>query len=280
MQQLHHIWQTIFPPAIFTGEAFVLLGWLLFGKLFLLVGIDGAMKKPEMQRNRIFNIPIPDGQREREIAQSWHFISDVVIVYTLLYTGLLRPAEPSFLGSLATFAVFYVWVEVYYYFIHRAMHEFKFLIPIHRAHHISIVCTPYSASAMSGIEKWILSSLAWIAVPAALSWVMDITLSGITAYFMFNYFITLGGHTNTESSPVSLKMAKIGMGSATTHALHHARFKVNYGFSCTLLDRLFGTYSSETDELRLRALAGNGNRNMKRPRAYRDAVPANSDATN
>ncbi|MES2743494.1 MAG: sterol desaturase family protein [Pseudomonadota bacterium] len=280
MEHTLTVWHAIFPGAIFTGEAFVTLGWLLFGKIFLLLGIDGAMQKPEMKRNRIFNIAIPEDQRAREIANSWHIISDVVIVYALLYTGLLRPAAPSWLGSLATFAVFYVWVEVYYYFIHRAMHEIKFLIPIHRAHHVSIVTTPYSASAMSGTEKWIVSSLAWIGGVAALSWVMDITLSGITAYFMFNYFITLGGHSNTESSPVSLKLAKIGMGSATTHALHHARFKVNYGFSCTLLDRLFGTYSSETDELRARALAGNGNQNMKRPREQKEAASVTSNLVN
>jgi sterol desaturase/sphingolipid hydroxylase (fatty acid hydroxylase superfamily) len=264
MDQLRAGWQALFPSAIFTTAAFIALGWLLFGKLFLMFGMDKAMQKPEMLRQRVFKVAIPGGQRARELASSWHFVSDVVIVYLLLRFGLLRAAPGTFANALLTFGVFYVWVETYYYFIHRAMHHFKLLIPIHRNHHLSVVCTPSSASAMSAIEKWILSSLVWIGIPAALSWVLPISMPGVTAYFVFNYFITLGGHSNTESSPVSLKMAKLGMGSPTTHALHHARFKVNYGFSTTLFDRLFGTYSEETDELRRRALAGNGNDSLKR----------------
>lgn len=265
MDQLSSAWQNVFPSTIFTTQAFVTLGWLAFGKVLLLLGLGSAMQKPEMQQKRVFRVPVPEGQRERELVSSWHFISDVVIVYLMLRLGVLRPSAPSFLYSFTTFLMFWAWVEIYYYAIHYAMHHNKFLIAVHRSHHVSMVVTPYSASAMSAMEKWVFSSLAWLGFVAAMSWVVPITMSGITAYFVFNYFITLGGHSNTESSPVSLKLAKIGMGSATTHALHHARFKVNYGFSFTLMDRLFGTYSDETDDLRRRALAGNGNDSLKRP---------------
>lgn len=255
----------LIPPALHSVSAALLFLWLLFGKHLLIYSMHKQVSTSEMLNLRVYKIDPPKDQRDRERKSTWHSISNAVLFYLAIVFGLLNPTESTFLNSLNTFVVFYLWVEISYYFLHRAMHEFKPLYAVHREHHKSVIPTAHSTVAVSFFEEWIITALPWVVFISIASWFMEISLAGILAYFMFNFFISIGGHINTENSPVSLKMAKIGMGSPTSHALHHTRFKVNYGFSSVLLDRWLGTYSDETDDLCRRALAGDGNMDLKRP---------------
>lgn len=255
----------LIPPVLHSTAAILLLLWLLLGKHLLIYLMHKQVQTPEMRNLRVYKIDPPKNQIERERKSILHSTSNAVLFYLALIFGLLKPAESAFLNSFATFAIFYAWVEISYYFLHRAMHEYKPLYAVHREHHLSVIPTAHSTIAVSFVEEWIITALPWVVFIATASWFMEISWAGLAAYFMFNYFISIGGHINTENSPVSLKMAKIGMGSPTSHALHHTRFIVNYGFSSVLLDRWLGTYSDETDDLCVRALAGNGNTDIKKP---------------
>lgn len=256
--------KNLFPPEMFTMEIMVALGWILMGELFMATGLDCISRMKFVRHRRVFDVAIPAGQFKRDVTHSWHVFLDAIVLYLFVRLGLLRPAAFSWTDTAITAVIFAVWVEIYFYCVHRAMHSFKALRPIHHAHHLSVVNTTYSGFASSLPEKLVLLSFAAFFM-ALLSWFMNITLSGIAVFYAYYYLIVTGGHCNTEFPVISRTMHRFGLATPTVHALHHARFSVNYGFAFLFFDRLFGTYSRETDELRWRALAGNGNRTLKRP---------------
>lgn len=263
MTYLYSLKETLFPSKIFGTEALFSLVWILLGAVVLIVATEYVVESRALKSRRIFDIPIPPNQRKREFVHSWHMCLDAIVFYVLIYIGILRPSTFTWSATLVTFLIFAVWVEIYFYAVHRAMHSIKWLRPIHREHHLSMVNTAHSGFASSMPEKIILLSFAAIFI-AVLSWFVDITMAGIAAFYAYYYVIVVGGHCNTEFPFLSRTMQKLGLATPTAHALHHARFNVNYGFGLVLVDRLLGTYSSETDTLRDRALAGNGYKSLKR----------------
>lgn len=262
--------EAVFPPSLRSPDVFFALAWLALGKLILGLAWELATGTVGLKEHRVFRVLVPVGQRLREIKSSWHVISDAVYLYVLLRTGLLLLAPESVLTDAKTFAIFYVWVEVWYYFTHRWMHQYDWLYFVHRSHHLTRVVTPLSSISMSWMEKWVFYTMGWLSFMAALSWVTPISLRGIAAYYAFHFVISLHGHSNVETSRVAAFLSRhLSMGSATSHALHHARFKVNYGFSNMMLDKLLGTYSDETETLQQRAIEKKGIESLRNPR---DAV--------
>lgn len=255
----------LFPAQIFTPQVLAVLAWVAFGKILLGIGWEALTSVPGLRAHRVFRVPVPAGQRWREIKSSWHVFSDVVVLYVLLRANLLQLAPNTLGGTLATFGVFYVWVEVFYYFTHRWMHEYDFLYPLHRSHHLTQIVTPLSSISMSWVEKWIFYTGPWLSFMAAMSWVMPVTLYGIAAYYTFHFIISLHGHSNTETSRIGCFLSSaLSFGSAASHAVHHARFRANYGFSCMLLDKLLGTYADDTEQLQSLAVQRNGVTSLKR----------------
>lgn len=256
---LHNLGQWLFPSPQFGAALWWTLAWLGLGKLALGFGWEAITRIGAVHEHRVFRIGTDTGQRRREILSSWHVFSDAIFLYALIRLGLIRLAPDSWTTTLLTFAVFYVWVEVLYYFTHRWMHEHDFLYRLHRSHHLSRVVTPLSSISMSWVEKWVFYTAGWLSFMAAASWLMPVGLAGIAAYYAFHFIISLHGHSNVETSRLGALLSNhLSMGSATSHALHHARFKVNYGFSCMLLDKLFGTYSADTALLQKRAIERRG----------------------
>lgn len=256
---LQQFLQWLLPAQQFTAPVWWTLAWLAFGKLALGFGWEAITRVAPVREHRVFRIGTDSGQRRREILSSWHVFSDAIFLYALLRLQLIQLASGSWASALLTFAVFYVWVEVLYYFTHRWMHEHDFLYRLHRSHHLSRVVTPLSSISMSWIEKWVFYTAGWLSFMAAVSWLVPVSLAGIAAYYAFHFIISLHGHSNVETSRLGALLSNhLSMGSATSHALHHARFKVNYGFSCMLLDKLFGTYSADTGLLQRRAIERRG----------------------
>ena len=266
LNDLDRVWNAVFPPARFDAQALLALAWILVAEVAMMLLMSYAVRSKRFSKGRVFDVPIPPEQRKREFAHSWHMFLDATVLYVFIYVGLLRAAPFTWLDTLATLVIVGLWVEVYFYAVHRAMHAFKPLRPIHLDHHRSVVNTPYSGFASSLAEKAILLSFAvWFI--AALSWLIDVTMAGVAAFYAYYYVIVIGGHCNTEFPVISRTMTRLGLATPSAHALHHARFDVNYGFGFVFLDRLFGTYSKETAPLRERALAGDGYRDLKRPAA-------------
>ena len=205
---------------------------------------------------RIYNLEASQEQLQEELNNSW-LTSPLhsVLIGTALYGGFLKAGAENILTFVYTFAIVFVWTEIWHYFSHRAMHH-KSLLWIHREHHKSKVTNVISSISFSFVEKLIFS-VGIIAPVAALSWVMPISFYGIIGYYLF-YFITNAlGHSNFEIRDPGYAQTWIGkiINTPTYHAMHHARYVKNYGLITSTLDRLFNTMWEDYDKVQSRAAA-------------------------
>jgi sterol desaturase/sphingolipid hydroxylase (fatty acid hydroxylase superfamily) len=72
------------------------------------------------------------------------------------------------------------------------------------------------------------------------------------AFYSFYFFTSACAHSNFERSARGIPF----FGTATGHAIHHARILGNYGFFTTIHDRLFGTLWRDTGAAHGRVVAG------------------------
>ena len=203
---------------------------------------------------RIYNISPSQEQLKEEFQNS--FLTSplhAVLIGLVLYTGFLKDYTNTWWNFTYTFAIVFVWTEIWHYFSHRAMHH-KALLFIHREHHKSKITNPMSSISFSFLEKLIFSG-GIIAPVAALSWIMPISFYGIVAYYLFYFVTNTLGHSNVEIREPNYAQTWIGkvINTPTYHAMHHARYVKNYGLITSTLDRLFNTMWEDYDKVQTRA---------------------------
>jgi Delta7-sterol 5-desaturase len=232
--------------------------FLAFGK-FLLAGLWlSAIALTRLGRRRVYRLPYDREQLRAELLASWVIPLDGLAFVACLALGLLRPAPPTLGASLLTFAVLFIFFEIWFYGTHRLMHT-RLLWPIHAPHHRSLVTCSLSGLRFSLAEKLVLT-LGSVGFAAAVSWVMPVTLPGLLAFFVVYYAESILGHSNVEIMPERIVRSPVGrlVGTTTFHALHHARFKGHYGLTTPALDYLFGTVFADYPEAQERAARGEG----------------------
>jgi len=248
----------------FDSMVFVyLVIYLMFGKVVLGLFWTRIMNFDALRSHRIYKVEITREQKIREMKTSWHVISDGVVLYLLNVLGLIHFSMDSWQNIALTIVVFYVWVETWYYFTHALMHKYKWLYKYHREHHLSLVVSPLSSISMSNVEKWVFYTGGWLGFMSLMSWLIPISLYGIVAYYTYHFVISLHGHSNTEASGFNSVLTRLGMGSATSHAIHHARFNQNLGFSNMFWDKVMGTYAVDTLAMQENAISKNGTHSIK-----------------
>jgi sterol desaturase/sphingolipid hydroxylase (fatty acid hydroxylase superfamily) len=205
----------------------------------------------------VFRLEVPDGQRSREIRNSYC----TTPVHALLYLGFVGPGilktrSESVPLALGTFLLTLLWTEAWHYASHVTLHmkEFHF---IHREHHLSRVTAPWTSVSFSILEKVIFST--GILVPLAIfSRVYPLSAFGIFAYYVVYFYTNTLGHANFEFRKPGYYgrvMGKI-FNTPSYHALHHARYKKNYGLLTPWFDRMFGTEWADVKEVQTRAALG------------------------
>lgn len=249
-------------------EFYLILGYLAFGKVLLGTLVSALMKTSALQAHRVYKVEIPAKQRRRELLNSWHVVSDAIVLFVVVHFNLINFTETSFSTSsvfttCVTFLALFVWVETWYYHIHRLMHKYNWFYKFHKQHHLSMVLTPLSSIAMSSVEKWIFYSIAWLGFMSLLSWIIPINVYGIVFYYTLHFVISLHGHSNTETSSASIFLSKIGLASSASHAIHHARFNKNYGFITMFWDKTCGSYAQDTIDMQKNAIDKQGAPSLK-----------------
>jgi Delta7-sterol 5-desaturase len=172
-----------------------------------------------------------------------------------LYSGMLIDCENTWINVLYTFAIVFVWTEIWHYFSHRAMHT-KALLWIHREHHKSKVTNPLTSISFSFLEKFIFS--VGIIIPVAvLSSYIPVSFYGLYIYYIFYFITNVLGHSNMEIRDPNYAQTWIGkiLNTPTFHAMHHARYVKNYGLITSTLDRFFDTMWEDYDKVQSRAAA-------------------------
>lgn len=249
-------------------EFYLILGFLAFGKIILGMLWTVVMKTGPFKEHRVYKVAIPSKQRRREILNSWHVVSDAIVLYAITTLNWINFSETSLSTTsisttVITFLALFIWVETWYYHIHRLMHKYNWFYKFHKQHHLSMVLTPLSSIAMSSVEKWIFYSFAWFGFLAIASWFIPINVYGIVVYFVLHFAISLHGHSNTEAASATLFFSKIGLASSASHAIHHARFNKNYGFITMFWDKTCGSYAEDTMEMQRNAIEKQGAPSLK-----------------
>ncbi len=171
---------------------------------------------------------------------------DAVFAVILMRFGIFHFVKPEGWGSfLLVFAMFFVWVEVYFYYSHRLFHLPQFFW-IHRHHHQSGLINPWTSLSFSIVERLILLFGVTL-IPAVISFWFPFSYEVLISYFFLNYLLNVYGHLNVETLPEGFVHTKAGqyINTTTYHALHHMRYRGHFGLFTSFLDRLHGTKFSD-----------------------------------
>lgn len=222
-----------------------LFGWVLaFFVGMTSVGLaSGFLLERVLPNKRIYDVPLFPGQYRFEAIGNVVFVAIASVTVTAaLRSGWVRlAAGATTLRSALTFAAILVGFQVFYWFLHRAMHARR-LVVVHRWHHRSQVTSPLTGQSMSAAEAC-LWMLGYVGLPALLSLVTPLGFWGWAGYLAFNVFGNVVGHANVEPSLSTggARLATFFTNPFVYHSLHHARWTGHYGFQASTMDFLMGT---------------------------------------
>jgi sterol desaturase/sphingolipid hydroxylase (fatty acid hydroxylase superfamily) len=131
--------------------------------------------------------------------------------------------------------VLYVWNEVHFFVIHRALHWRPLYRGVHIWHHRSVLTTPFSAYSFHPLESFLLGSVMPLALlmHAFSPW----ALLGLT---VMSLILNVSGHLPYEEIHPRSKLFRHLLGHSRYHNRHHREFHTHYAFSLAWLDRWFG----------------------------------------
>lgn len=227
----------------------VILGSVLFFSL-----VERAL----IDRTRIYDVPLREGQRLHEITGNVLFVAIFASGLALVFGGgRIETAPFSLTGAALTFVGTLITFDLYYFALHAAMHT-KIGAPFHRWHHASRVNTPWTSFSMSPAESvgWVVGIVLW---PMLTAGHIPFVLEGYVAWLVFFLFSNVLGHVNVEFVPTfvsSTAMGKILSHGVTYHALHHSRYQKHLCFFVNGLDTMFGQVWDDYPELHRRVNEG------------------------
>jgi lathosterol oxidase len=225
-----------------------------------LIGLWIVMKTSFGQERRIYRIPFAKGQMRREFFQILKIVPFYsVLVATAYDFNLIHFSDVSLYGNIFTFLALFVWNEIWFYGLHRWLHESRTMMKIHATHHVARVTSPFSIACFSFAEQTLHVVFA-LGFPALISRSVPITLNGVVFYSAFQIAVNVLGHMNVEVYPPWFADSTIGQWftTPTFHGLHHGRSRGHYGLLTTIPDRLFGTFFEDYPRVQARASRGQG----------------------
>ena len=242
---------------ILSTRFLIVLAILAFGKppvVALIAWLAGVYGK---RFGRIVPASPPKEQIALEKRSTYLVLTDPIVLILLTVVGVIRFAPDSVSNIAITFGLMFLWVDIWMYANHVAMHRIPTFARWHTHHHQSHVPHARSALSFSAMEKLVCYTLGWLLGAAALSRVFPISLIGIAVFYTFYFFASSLAHANVE---LLNRRASAGgfqlLGSSTTHALHHVQPGRNFAFFTTLYDRFFGTAASAEDYRLMQSMRG------------------------
>lgn len=232
---------------------------LVVRAVVLIGGASLFLRSPIARARRVYRHAFSRGQLKKELAVAVPVLLLDAAAFTLFRAlGWIRFADATPARTAFTFALMFVWFEVWFYATHRALHHPK-LYFLHAQHHVARVTHPLTALSFGMAERGLLlvGVLGFAAV--ASQWV-PFVLPGLAAYLFLNLTLNVIAHLNVELLPAGYGrswLSKLFI-STTFHAMHHARFTNHYGLFTTILDRMFSTVWKDYPEVHARAAMGEG----------------------
>lgn len=151
--------------------------------------------------------------------------------YSKLYDNVSDFGTPYFIASIFLFILF---SDMLIYFIHRGLHDVKFLYRLHKPHHTWIITTPFASHAFHPLDGF----------------AQGFPYHLFPFFFPFHKYLYLGMFIIVQLWTVSIHDCNFltpawlenYVNGAEHHTLHHTRYSYNYGQYFTFWDRLFGTH--------------------------------------
>jgi sterol desaturase/sphingolipid hydroxylase (fatty acid hydroxylase superfamily) len=145
------------------------------------------------------------------------------------------------LYSILLWALFIFWHDLYFYIIHRLLHQ-KFLFKyIHYVHHKSNPSNIFSSYSFHPIE-----ALLYIAITGII-FIWGVNFYALLIAAFVSDFLTIIWHSWYELFSRKFSKNPLFKIMATTsyHDLHHSRNSWNIALYFTYLDKIFWTYDSQ-----------------------------------
>jgi lathosterol oxidase len=140
--------------------------------------------------------------------------------------------------------------DAYFYWTHRLMHHRRLFKFFHRTHHLSTSPTPWAAYAFSVPEALVQAGIGPLIV-----FTIPTHPLAFAAFMMWQVAFNVLGHCGYEIFPRWFLASRAGwvLNSVTHHAMHHEKFRANFGLYFNVWDRLLGTNHEEYEERLARA---------------------------
>lgn len=144
----------------------------------------------------------------------------------------------------ASMAVAIVVHDTYFYWTHRLMHHRWLYRALHRTHHRSTNPTPWAAYCFSVGE-----ALVQAGIGPLLVFTIPMHPTAFLAFMLWQITFNVFGHCGFEIYPRWFLKSPLGkfINTPTHHAMHHEKFRANYGLYFNVWDRLMGTNHPEYD---------------------------------
>src|SRR5262249_28756204 len=146
--------------------------------------------------------------------------------------------EYSWVWFGMSIAVMVVLHDAYFYWTHRLMHHRRLYRYFHHTHHMSFSPTPWAAYSFSIPEALVQAGIGPLIV-----FCIPVHPVAFTFFMVWQLAFNVLGHCGYEIFPQSFVRSRLGklLNSPTHHALHHEKFRANFGLYFNVWDRLMGT---------------------------------------
>ena len=128
--------------------------------------------------------------------------------------------------------------DFYFYITHRLIHHPRLYRKVHAIHHYSLNPSPWASFSFHPFEACVQAGIVVV-----LAFVMPVHTYTLLLFSAFSFSMNIIGHLGYEYYPAWFKKIPIfkNLHSATSHNVHHAKYKGNYGLYFTWWDKLFKT---------------------------------------
>ena len=201
----------------------------------------------ERYKDRILTRKVPDRAqivRELRLAVYSTFVFGAVTIgliwlwqhgYTQIYND---PFEFPLWYMPVSVLIFLLLHDTYYYWLHKWMHQSRYLIKVHNAHHMSVNTTVLTSFSFHPVESF----LQAIIVPVLLI-LVPMHPFAILVVLLIMTVSAIINHAGVEVYPGmrSFDWFRKYVIGATHHDIHHRRANKNFGLYFTFWDRLMKT---------------------------------------
>lgn len=236
-------------PSIAIGDAFWYLA--LAGVLWLTFFV--VLKKAFGRRKIARESDPTAAQIRREILCSMRSLAIFglvggIVVFAALsgWTRMYRHFEAyRWTWFLVSVGIIVVLHDTYFYWTHRLMHHPRLFRAFHRTHHLSHSPTPWAAYAFSPWEAVVQAGIGPL-----IAFTMPVHPTALFVFMIWQLTFNVFGHCGHEIFPSWFLKTWAGkiLNTPTHHAMHHEKFRSNYGLYFNLWDQLMGTNHPQYDE--------------------------------